>query len=145
VNSNIFHSKKGDAVAYLIFYISFPIAITYLSLKVFPEDVTSGVYCYVTFLVSILNNLYDAANRWDYGAKTKRNSKIFFMYVFDVIAGIYCLYIVLSVLVTHDFGYRNDIILCAYIVTCLIALWDIVATFARETTLTKAIADVGGD
>jgi hypothetical protein len=144
VNNNIFHFRKSDASAYLLFYIVLPVTITYLSLKVLSVDISSSVYCYVTILVSTLNNLYDAANRWDYGIKTVRNSKIIFMYVFDIIVAIYCVYVIMSILIVKNLDCREDWLLYAYIVTCIIALWDIVATFARETTLTKAISNGNG-
>lgn len=144
INNNIFHFRKADAAAYLLFYIVLPVTITYLSLEVLSTDISATVYCYVTIFVSTLNNLYDAANRWDYGTKTVRNSKIIFMYVFDIIVAIYCVYIIMSLLIVEELDCRKDWLLCAYIVTCLIALWDIVATFARETVLTKTISNGNG-
>ena len=139
MNNNIFNRKIGDSTAYLIFYVIIPVLVTYLSLKVFPSDLTSGVYCYVTILVSILNSMYDGAGRWRSGTKSRRNAKILVIWLSDGVVGIYCLYVIFSVLIVHNINCRQDWILLAYGGAVLVALWDMGVSFLKDITLKKEI------
>lgn len=139
MTNNIFNSKMGDATAYLVFYVIIPILITFMSLRVFPTDLVSGVYCYVTILVSLLNGIYDGANRWCSGVKSRRNAKILAIFIFNGIVAVYCLYIIFSVLIMEKMDCRNDCILFFYVGTCLVAGWDFVVSFLKDVTLSKEI------
>lgn len=142
MTNNIFDSRMGDATAYMVFYIVIPVLITLFSLHVFPTDLVSGVYCYVTILVSALNGIYDGANRWRSGIKSRRNAKIFAILVFNGIVAVYCLYVIFSVLIMNKMDCRNDCILFFYGGTCFIAIWDFVASFLKDMTLKKEIGGV---
>jgi len=144
VSNNIFNSRRGDATAYLVFYVVIPIIITVISLHIFPTDLISGVYCYVTILVSVLNGIYDGANRWYSGVKSRRNAKILVILVSNGIVSIYCLYVIFSVLIMKKMDCRNDFILFFYGGTCVVAGWDIIASFLKDVTLKREIggADV---
>lgn len=139
MTNNIFDSRMGDATAYLAFYVVIPVLITFVSLRVFPTDLVSGVYCYVTILVSVLNGIYDGANRWRSGIKSRRNAKILAILIFNGIVAVYCLYVFFSVLIMHKMECRNDFILLVYMGTCVVATWDFVASFLKDVTLKKEI------
>lgn len=139
MSDNIFDSRMGDATAYLVFYVVIPVVITFVSLRVFPTDLTSGVYCYVTILVNVLNGIYDGSGRWLSGTKSRRNAKIFAIFIFDGIVAVYCLYVVFSVLIMNKIDCRNDCILFSYVGTCCVASWDFVASFLKDVTLKKEI------
>jgi len=133
IDGNIFAFKKGDGAAYLFFYILIPVAITWSSLTVFPEDDVQAVYCYITILVSALNCIYDAANRWCSGVKTFKNSKLLLVIVSTVIVVAYCIAIIFSMLITKTARCRNDIWLLTYFIAVAVALGDVVACFATDT------------
>ncbi len=139
VTNNIFDSRRGDATAYLFFYVVIPVIITFISLHVFPTDLVSGVYCYVTILVSVLNGIYDGANRWHSGIKSRRNAKIFAILVSNGIIAVYCFYVIFSVLIIKNMDCRSDFILFFYGITCAVAGWDFVASFLKDVTLKKEI------
>lgn len=139
MNDNIFNFKIGDAVAYFVFYVIIPVLVTYISLKVFPSDITSGLYCYVTILVSILNNVYDGAGRWRSGIKSRRNAKVLTIWVSDGVVGIYCLYVIFSVLIVNNMNCRQDWLLFAYAGVVSVALWDMGTSFLKDITLKKEI------
>lgn len=143
MNSNIFNFRIGDATAYLVFYIVIPVVVTYITLRVLSTDMVSGVYCYVTILVSILNGIYDAANRWNVGIKGIRNTKIFVIYLSNGVVGIYCLYIIFYMLIMHEMGPRPDMILFAYLGTCFVAIWDAASAFVKDMSLKDAVTDQG--
>ncbi len=133
IRTNIFSFKKGDGVAYLTFYIILPIIITGISLYSFPPDVAAGIYCYVTILISALNCLYDAGNRWLSGEKSKRNAKLFIIMCFLVIVAVYCLVVILGTLIAKDGWLRIcDWLLFAYVLANVIALVDIVECFTPD-------------
>lgn len=142
MNNNIFNFKIEDATAYFVFYVVIPIIVTYISLKVFPSDITSGVYCYVTILVSILNSMYDGAGRWRSGTKSRRNAKIFAIWVCDAIVGVYCLYVIFSVLIMNNMNCRQDWILFTYGGAVSVVLWDMGTSFLQNITLKKEIGGV---
>jgi len=129
----------GDATAYMVFYVVIPIIITFISLRVLTTDLVSGIYCYVTILVSVLNGIYDGANRWRSGIRSRRNAKIFAIWIFNGIVAVYCIYVILSVLIIKKTDCRNDYILLSYIGTCFVAIWDFVASFLKGVTLKKEI------
>lgn len=137
--NNIFDSRVGDATGYLAFYVVIPVLITVMSLRVFPTKLVSGVYCYVTIFVNVLNGIYDGANRWRSGIKCRRNAKILAILFFDGIVAVYCLYVIFSVLIMNNMDCRNDCILFVYVGTCFIAIWDFVASFLKDVTLKKEI------
>lgn len=141
-SNNIFDFKIGDATAYLVFYGIIPVLVTYMSLRVFPSDITSGVYCYVTILVSVLNAIYDGAGRWRGGIKCRRNAKIFAIWFSNAIVGVYCVYITFSVLMVKNTECRRDGWLFAYGIAAAVALWDAGVAFARNITLKKEIGGV---
>ena len=142
MTNNIFDSRMGDAAAYMVFYIVLPVLITFFSLDAFPTDLVAGVYCYVTILVSALNGIYDGANRWRSGIKSRRNAKILAILIFNGIIAVYCLYIIFSVLIMKKMDCRNDCILFFYGGTCFVAIWDFIASFLKDVTLKKEIGGV---
>ncbi len=143
MNSNIFSFKLGDATAYLIFYIVILVMVTYISLRVQSADIVSRTYCYVTILISVLNGIYDAANRWKRGIKCRCNTKLFVIFLSNGIIILYCLYIIFYVLIIHKIGYRFDAILLAYLGTCSVAIWDAAAVFLKDMSLKDAIRNNG--
>lgn len=142
-NSNIFGFRMGDATAYLAFYIVIPIVVTYISLGVLSPDAVSGAYCYMTILVSVLNGIYDAGNRWNVGTRCKRNTKLFVICLSNSIVAVYCLCIIFCVLIMHRLGSRYDWILLAYLGTCFVAIWDIAASFLKDMSLQDTIMEKG--
>lgn len=132
MNDNIFSYKTSDAVGYLFFYIVLPCLITWLSFKVFPIDMISGTYCYVTVLVSILNNAYDAMNRWLPQVPSARNTKLLIILVADFAIIVYCLVIILSVFIIGEMSVRHDKVLFIYLLVCFVAMWDITGCFLKE-------------
>lgn len=140
--NNIFGTSKGDASAYIMFYIIIPVLITFISLRAFPSDIISGVYCYVTIFVSATNGIYDGANRWLHEQKCRKNAKISVIFVCNIFVMIYCLYIIFSVLIQNQMPPRCDILLIVYIGTCLVACWDFGSLWLKDVTLKKEIGGV---
>lgn len=136
VQGNIFSHKKRDGILYAIFYIVLPVSITAWSLYAFPTDFAAGVYCYLTILISALNCLYDAINRWT-DEKSIINVKLVIMIISISVVWIYCLVIILGMLLTSNVVLRIDKFLYAYFITVIIALSDLVCCFASDLTMRK--------
>ncbi len=136
IQGNIFGRKKLDGTLYIIFYIIIPVIITAWSLYAFPEDITAGTYCYLTILISALNCLYDAINRWK-SERTIINVKLFIMILSIATVAIYCLYVIIGMLLTGNLIQRLDILLCVYFITIAIALWDFVCCIAGDLAMKK--------
>lgn len=146
VSDNIFNSKNSDAVLYLVFYLFIPIVITYISLRTFPDNIVSGIYCYVTILVSALNGIYDATNRWNGIVKSVRNTKVFIIFFSNGVVAAYCVYVVLSALISQSMIFRCDWILLAYGGTCFVAMLDFIGAVSKNLAIREVVnADnVGG-
>ena len=132
INDNIFGFRKGDGAAYLVFYILIPVTITCISLSTFPSDDIAAIYCYVTILVSALNCIYDAGNRWIAGTKTVKNTKLFWVIFSAGIVVIYCIFVIFNMLMTKDTSYRCDWFLLAYAIVVIVAVIDIVSCFSAD-------------
>ena len=142
-NHNIFDSKNTDAALYLVFYLFFPIAITAISLWTFPDNVVSGIYCYVTILVSALNGIYDATNRWNGAVKSIRNTKVFIIFLSNGIVAAYCICVILFALLQNRIC-RCDWLLLAYMGTCVVSVVDFSAAISKNIALREEIAnDIG--
>lgn len=142
-NHNIFDSKNTDAALYLVFYLFFPIAITAISLWTFPDNVVSGIYCYVTILVSALNGIYDATNRWNGAVKSIRNTKVFIIFLSNGIVAAYCICVILFALLQNRIC-RCDWLLLAYMGTCVVSIVDFSAAISKNIALREEIAnDIG--
>lgn len=142
-NHNIFDSKNTDAALYLAFYLFFPIAITAISLWTFPDNVVSGIYCYVTILVSALNGIYDATNRWNGAVKSIRNTKVFIIFLSNGIVAAYCICVILFALLQNRIC-RCDWLLLAYMGTCVVSVVDFSAAISKNIALREEIAnDIG--
>ena len=142
-NHNIFDSKNTDAALYLVFYLFFPIAITAISLWTFPDNVVSGIYCYVTILVSALNGIYDATNRWNGAVKSIRNTKVFIIFLSNGIVAAYCFCVILFALLQNRIC-RCDWLLLAYMGTCVVSIVDFSAAISKNIALREEIAnDIG--
>lgn len=132
IDHNIFGFKKADGVAYLVFYVGIPVAMTLINLSIFPADDLSGLYFYVTILVSALNCIYDAGNRWVPGKRALKNTKLFWMMFFTGIVAVYCAVVILRTLIEHNGLYRCDCFLLAYIVVVVISAVDSFNCFSVE-------------
>lgn len=141
VEGNIFDFKKLDGAAYLVFYILIPVIVTVVSLNVLSTEDTAIAYCYMTILISSLNSIYDAGNRWQSGIKTIRNTKIFVIIISNTVISIYCFWVIMQILIsqgTYDIC-RWDWILLVYFIAIIIALGDIVGCFASDMVLRDCI------
>lgn len=136
---NIFEFKKGDGIAYVVLYIIIPVVVTAVSLSALPEDDTSIMYCYVTILISALNGMYDGANRWQSSQRTVRNTKIFIIFISNIVVSIYCFVIIMCILITKSINYRQDKILLVYFGAVIVSLYDAVSCFASEMALRSYI------
>ena len=136
---NIFSFRKGDAVAYLAFYIIIPVMITAISISHFPANDIAAVYCYVTILVSVLNSTYDAGNRWISGRRCRNNTKLFIMMLSCVFVAIYALVVIFGVLIAEKV-YRFDWLLLCYVPVILIAIFDIAGCFIVDMVLKEYVA-----
>lgn len=139
VNGNIFKFRKGDGVAYLVFYIFIPVVVTAVSLVAFPEDNISAIYCYVTILISVLNSIYDGANRWLYGVKAMKNTKLFLIFISDFFVAGYCIVVIIYMLATQKTDIRFDWMLLAYFIAVVISLCDVVGCFAKDMALMNCV------
>ncbi|MBR3601476.1 MAG: hypothetical protein IKL49_04035 [Lachnospiraceae bacterium] len=140
LKNNIFNMKKGDGIAYLVFYIIIPVTITAVSLVAFPEnDNISAIYCYISILISALNCIYDGANRWE-EQKSIRNTKLFFMLFMTSIVATYCLVVIICIMITQTTACRCDWILCVYFGTVLVSFLDIGACFVKDIELKKLVS-----
>lgn len=137
VSDNIYGYKKIDGIMYLFFYIIIPVIVTALSLYFFPTLNTACAYCYMTILISCLNCMYDAANRWKSGEKTVVNTKLVIMVIPILIISVYCFFEIMYILVTSRCDVRYDGFFCLYFVPIVIAMIDIGCCFASEMTLRK--------
>lgn len=136
---NIFSFRKGDAGAYLALYIILPVLITFISICNFPDNDIAAVYCYVTILVSVLNSMYDAGNRWIGGKKCHNNTKLFVMMLSCVVVAIYALYVIFGVLIAEKLN-RFDWWLLCYVPVILIAVFDISGCFLVDMVLKEYVA-----
>lgn len=136
VQGNIYSHKKLDGILYAIFYIILPVTITAWSLYAFPTDFAAGVYCYLTILISALNCLYDAINRWQ-DEKSIINVKLLIMIISITIVAIYCLVIILGMLLTSNVKSRADGLFLVYFIAVIMALFDLVCCFASDLTMRK--------
>lgn len=139
VKSNVFSFRKGDAVAYMAFYILIPIIITVISLVNFPANDIAAVYCYVTILVSALNSLYDAGNRWDSARKSVKNTKLFIMFCGSGIVTIYALVVVFGMLIAER-TIRCDWVLFSYVLVVIVAVFDFAACFFADMSIKELVA-----
>lgn len=131
VTGNIYSYKKVDAVLYIVFYILIPVTITAWSLYAFPSDLATGVYCYLTILISASNCFYDALNRWkDDNSIVK--AKLIIMIISICVVGVYCFVIIMGMLITSSTNMRYDLFLCTYFITIIIALFDSVCCIFKE-------------
>lgn len=148
IDHNIFGFKKGDGIAYLALYVIIPVAITVINLSMFPLSDLAGVYFYVTILVSALNCIYDAWNRWIPGKRVLKNTKLFLMMLFTGIVAAYCLVVILYTLITQNGLYRHDWILLGYIVVIIISAVDSFNCFSVEMAwdgcVKRAVPKEGG-
>ena len=140
INDNMFGFRKGDGAAYLAFYIIIPVIITGVSLFSFPDDNIAAIYCYVTILVSALNCIYDAGNRWIAGTKAIKNTKLYLVMLSATVIAVYCMYVIISMLITKNTVCRCDYCFFAYGIAIIIALIDIVTCFSADMAL-KACVD----
>ncbi len=89
LEANIFSLNLGDAIAYFIFYILFPVVITCASLIPKQENITL-VYSYLTVMISTMGIIYDAIGRI---SNLKMNKfKISIMISLNAILTIYCFF-----------------------------------------------------
>ena len=132
--------KKGDGIAYLAFYIIIPIIITAISLVTFPvNDNVSAIYCYITILISALNCIYDAANRWE-DKKSIRNTKLLVILLMTSIVVIYCLVVIIYILIANSTACRYDGILCVYFISVIVSFLDIGACFIKDIEIKKLVS-----
>lgn len=132
VNNNMFSFRKVDGAAYFIFYILIPVTITWISLATFPSDDIAAIYCYVTILVSALNCIYDAGNRWVAGTKAWRNTKLFWVMLSAGVVATYCVVVIFNMFMTKNTSCRCDCWLLVYIVAVIVAVIDIVGCFSAD-------------
>lgn len=131
INANIFDGKMLDSSLYLIFYVIIPVIVTVFSLIEFPTETVPGIYCYVTILVSGLNGIYDASNRWRSQEKSRRNGKILAIGICDVVVVFYCFAVIISALIASSVNFRWDWILLVYIGTIVIVLNDALVSVSQ--------------
>lgn len=137
---NMYNFKKGDGVAYCILYILIPVIITYVSLsKITGNDETSIIYCYITILVSVLNSMYDGANRWDSKNRSFRNTKLFIILFFNAIIAVYCIVVVLCILISSDLSCRRDMILFVYFGAIAVSFYDMAVCFFKDMALRNCV------
>lgn len=132
---NIFNYNKLDASLYMIFYLVIPILITSISIYTTLSEVVALAYCYLSILISALNGIYDAINRWKSFIKTVHNTKILLIILANGAVCVYCLYIVLYTLMKNKIPARCDLFLLAYLVTIVISAWDFWNCIANELAL----------
>lgn len=134
VMGNIFGFKKFDSALYIVFYVTVSITVTAWSLYAFPTDIVAGAYLYLTVLISALNCLYDAINRWHIN-KSIVNVKLVIIMLSVSVVLIYCLIVVMSMLITKTSVMRDDRFFCAYFVVVAVALFDLVGCVSRDLTI----------
>lgn len=143
VNNNMFGFRKGDGAAYFVFYILIPVTITWISLAAFPSDDIAAIYCYVTILVSALNCIYDAGNRWVAGKKALKNTKLFLVILSAGMVVTYCVVVIFTMLMTKDTSCRCDGWLLAYTVVVVVAVIDIISCFAADMAWRSCVGSTG--
>lgn len=141
VSENIFNLKKGDGTAYLVFYIIVPVIVTLISLNTLPENGSAVVYSYTTILISAMNCIYDAGNRWS-GQKGVRNIKLGLIILSSGIIVVYCISIIFLMLATNNTSFRFDWIFLVYILTIIVGVMDVVCCFTADMAW-KACVDSG--
>lgn len=142
VDENIYKFKKGDAVAYFVFYLLIPITITTISLvQNKGNSLENSIYCYMTILISSLNAMYDGANRW-VSRKTPQNIKIFIIFLSNSIVSVYCIFVILEMLILDNTDlFQCDWIFFSYIGSVCVTLFDIVACFTKDMALSSYIKE----
>lgn len=136
---NIFDLKKGDGVAYLVLYVFIPVIITWISLNTLLIDNISIIYCYLTILISALNSMYDAANRWNTKKKSLRNTKLFFILLSNIVVAAYCIYVIMFILISKNLNCRYDWILTSYFIAIIVAIIDATHCFTKDMALRQNV------
>lgn len=131
-SDNLFSLRKGDGVAYLVFYIVIPVLVTYISLQTLPSEGNAIIYSYVTILISTMNCIYDAANRWSPETKGVKNIKLGIIMLVSGTIAFYCLYVIFYMLAKSDFNCRYDLIFLMYIPAIIVGIADIVHCFTKD-------------
>ncbi len=142
VQGNIYNFRKHDGALYFVFYIIIPVIVTAWSLYALPDDSVAGAYCYLTILISALNCLYDAVNRWQ-DERSVINVKLAIMMASVAIVAIYCFAVLVGILVTAaanpeaPSALRADAFFCVYFGTIMIALFDFGCCFVSAFPIRK--------
>lgn len=133
-DDSIFNFRKADGIAYFVFYILIPCLVTSFSLMSYPDGHVERVYCYVSILISALNCIYDAFNRWT-ECRSRKNAKLFVIILGAGIITVYCFVMIFSMLLLEDDRLRHDGFLISYFLVIVIALVDIVGCFMKDIAL----------
>lgn len=137
--SNIFRFKRWDGIAYSIFYMIIPIALTFAGM-VSSKDNLAIANFHLSVIINALNCIYDAFGRWDDNMPVKKCKLIviigccavLFMY------SLLCLAVTLS---GNAFAFRYDGILYLYLPAVVVAATDIIALTGRAEALKEIIKD----
>lgn len=135
---NIFNYRKGDGIAYLVFYILIPVMVTAVSLKALPSEDTKIIYCYITILISAFNSIYDSANRWNSHVRSMYNTKIFLIMFSNSVIIVYCLFVIMYILVCEK-TLRFDWVFLTYFFAIIVSLHDIIGCFTCDMALRGCI------
>ena len=133
--NNIFKTDVTDALMYIALYVAMPIMITAVDLLDFPTGSSGAAYPYLCIIISALNCLYDIKNRWDNGAASISNTKLFIMGVATTIVLGYAVFEVLLLSRGINLTMRCDAVLCIYFVSSVVSLIDALSCLGTKLTI----------
>lgn len=140
LKDNLFRFRVWDAGAYFFLYLLIPVIISYVSLKTAREQ-PEIIYSYLSILISALNCIYDAANRWNTESKSIINLKLLVMIIVLAVISAYCIYMIIAKLLNLSGGIFFDEIFYVYYIIAAIAIVDIMVCLGRGVALKAYIKE----
>lgn len=131
--SNIFRFKRWDGIAYAIFYLIIPVALTVAG-KVTSKDALAIANFHLSVIINALNCIYDAFGRWDDNMPVKK-CKLIVIIGSCVVLFVYSMLRLVVTLVGDAFAFSYDGILYLYLPAVVVGFIDIIALAGRTEAL----------
>ena len=109
IKDNMFKYNKVDGGAYFALYLVIPVIVSYISLQVAKQSLEI-TYAFLSILITALNCIYDAYNRWNRESKSIVNLKLTVMGICLAGVSAYCFYVIVgNLLEWTEIKYFNGI------------------------------------
>lgn len=140
MKSNIYKSRKWDAIFYLVLYLIIPVFIAGISIDSIHEtDTIALIYFYLSTCISASGCVYDVAGRWTVNRKSIMNLKLLLIALSVFIIMCYCGFEIFSLLIAKKFVFRCDALLWFYVLPWLIGIVDLGYCFIRDIAIKEYV------